>query len=221
MLIIENTHYFSLFSLISDEIIFTDEAWFYLTGYINSQNTRTWATENPHEILESPLHPEKIGVWCGITRKKIYGPIFFERTINSDQYIKILEQFIPQLQEDEILNGYFQQDGAPAHTARNTAKHLVTYFANRIISKSNRYLETVIDWPPRSPDLTSPDYFLWAHLKNRVYGNKPDNLEKLKENIENEIKLIEKSTLENVANNMIKRVKLCLDNNGNHFQHLL
>jgi hypothetical protein len=50
----------------NDEILditfFTDEAWFHLSGYINSQNTRVWALENPHEFKETPLHPLKIGV---------------------------------------------------------------------------------------------------------------------------------------------------------------
>ena len=29
---------------------FTDEAWFHLSGYVNSQNTRIWAAENPHSV---------------------------------------------------------------------------------------------------------------------------------------------------------------------------
>lgn len=35
---------------------FTDEAWFHLDGYLNSQNMRTWATDNPHMFVETPLH---------------------------------------------------------------------------------------------------------------------------------------------------------------------
>ena len=43
-----------------------DEAWFHLSGYVNSQNTCTWATEHPHEIHEVPLHSEKTGVVCNL-----------------------------------------------------------------------------------------------------------------------------------------------------------
>ncbi|CAH1366225.1 unnamed protein product, partial [Tenebrio molitor] len=32
---------------ILDLTFFTGEAWFHLSGYVNSQNYRTWATENP------------------------------------------------------------------------------------------------------------------------------------------------------------------------------
>ncbi len=43
----------------------------------------------------------------------------------------------------------------------------------------------------------------------------------LKNNIENEIKKISIETLINVSNYMVKRVRICVANNGHHFQHLL
>jgi hypothetical protein len=69
--------------------------------------------------------------------------------------------------------------------------------------------------------LTGPHFFLWAHFKNNVYATNPQTLQEFKINIENEIKKINVETLERVSENMIKRVKLCLESNGNHFQHLL
>lgn len=59
-------------------VFFTDESWFYRTGYINSQNMRIWCGENPHELVETTLHPDKIGVWAAISQRRIIGPIFFE-----------------------------------------------------------------------------------------------------------------------------------------------
>jgi hypothetical protein len=53
------------------------EAWFHLSGYIHSQNYRTWATENPPNFVESSLHPQKIGVRVAMSRRRIIGPIFF------------------------------------------------------------------------------------------------------------------------------------------------
>jgi hypothetical protein len=51
-------------------------------------------------------------------------------------------------------------------------------FGERIISKNAEFV-----WPPRSPDLTAPDFFLWCYLKERVYVNKPRTIQELKENI--------------------------------------
>ena len=31
----------------------------------------------------------------------------------------------------------------------------------------------LIDWPARSPDLTPTGFFLWGHVKEMVYKNKP------------------------------------------------
>jgi hypothetical protein len=49
---------------------------------------------------------------------------------------------------------------------------------------------------PKSPDFTSPDFFLWDLLKDRVYANKPRTLQDLKENISAEILKITKETMQ-------------------------
>jgi hypothetical protein len=74
----------------SETIFMTDEAWFHLSGYVNSENSRYWATENPHELHEQPLHDRKIGVWCGVSVTCIIGPIFFDSTVNMDVFLAIL-----------------------------------------------------------------------------------------------------------------------------------
>lgn len=66
------------------KVFFTDESWFYLTGYVNSQNMRLWSAENPHEFVQSSLHPEKVGVWAAISARRIIGPIFFEGKQHAD-----------------------------------------------------------------------------------------------------------------------------------------
>jgi hypothetical protein len=48
---------------ILDYTWFSDEAWFLLSGYVNSQNTRLWGSENPHALFEEPLHSQKVGVF--------------------------------------------------------------------------------------------------------------------------------------------------------------
>ncbi|GFX78760.1 uncharacterized protein TNCV_1918931 [Trichonephila clavipes] len=45
-------------------ILFSDEAHFWLNGYVNKQNFRIWCEANPQVYVETPLHPEKLTVWC-------------------------------------------------------------------------------------------------------------------------------------------------------------
>ena len=144
-----------------DETFFTDEAWFNLSGYVNSQNSRIWSTDNPFALKETALHPEKIGVWVAISRARIVGPIFFETTVDSNVYCsEIIFPFIAQLNENEINRCFFQQDSATAHTSNHTVKFLNELFGERIISKGL--------WPPRSPDLSPPDYF-YGEQQSAVY----------------------------------------------------
>ncbi|GFW45300.1 hypothetical protein TNCV_4734071 [Trichonephila clavipes] len=42
------------------------EAHFWLNGYVNQQNCRIWSEANPQVYVETPLHPEKLTVWCAL-----------------------------------------------------------------------------------------------------------------------------------------------------------
>ena len=122
-----------------------------LSGYVNSQNTCIWATEHPHEFHEVPLHSEKTGVWCAVSRHHIIDPIFFHETLNTVRYLEIYNEFVDQLDDDELRNGYFQQDGATCHTSNLSMAEIESFFDDQIILKAL--------WPPRSPDLSPPDFF--------------------------------------------------------------
>ncbi|GFW69955.1 DUF4817 domain-containing protein [Trichonephila clavipes] len=47
-------------------ILFSDEAYFWLNGYVNKENCRIWSEANPQVYVETPLHPEKLTVWCAL-----------------------------------------------------------------------------------------------------------------------------------------------------------
>ena len=91
---------------------------------------------------------------------------------------------------------WFQQDGATAHTARESMQLLQEHFNGRIISQFGD-----VNWPSHSPDLTSPDFFLWGYLKEKVFVNKLQSSMELKENITREIS---PETLEKVMAEVIK-----------------
>ena len=49
---------------LTQEIIFSDEAHFWLNGFVNKQNMRYWSATNPNANA-TPLHAQKVTVWCG------------------------------------------------------------------------------------------------------------------------------------------------------------
>ncbi|GFX47212.1 uncharacterized protein TNCV_2747881 [Trichonephila clavipes] len=55
-------------------ILFSDEAHFWLNGYVNKQNCRIWSEANPQVYVEAPLHPE-LTVWCALWA----GGIFLQK----------------------------------------------------------------------------------------------------------------------------------------------
>ena len=77
---------------------------------------------------------------------------------------------------------WFQQDGATAHTARQSMALLRGLFGERLISRFSGF-----NWPSRSQDLTAPDFFLWDYLKERVYVNNPRTIQEHKTKIRHEI----------------------------------
>ncbi|GFX33558.1 uncharacterized protein TNCV_1932251 [Trichonephila clavipes] len=155
-------------------ILFSDEAHFWLNGYVNKQNCRIWREANPQVYVETPLHPEKLTVWCALWAGGIIGPYFFKN--------------------DEGHNS--QQDGTICHTARATINLLKDTFGDRLISRFGP-----VNWPPRSCDLTQLDYFLWGYVKSLVYADKPQTLDHLEDKIRRVIADIRPQMLEKVIEN--------------------
>ncbi|GFX33993.1 uncharacterized protein TNCV_911951 [Trichonephila clavipes] len=148
-------------------ILFGDEAHFWLNGYVNKQNCRIWSEANPQVYVETPLHPEKLTVWCALWAGGIIGPYFFKNdeghnvTVNDDRYRAMITNFfIPELNNHDVQELWFQQDGATCRTARATIHLLKDTFGDRLISRFGP-----VNWPPRSCDLTPLDYFLWGYVK--------------------------------------------------------
>lgn len=207
----------------STKIIMSDEAHFHLSGYVNKQNYRFWGTENPRVMHEKPLHPQKVTAWCAVHGGGVIGPYFFEdaaghtTTVDGARYRDMLTGFfLPKLNELGLEDMWFQQDGATAHSARTTTDILKAAFPGRLISRFGD-----LDWPARSPDLTVPDFFLWGFLKSRVYVNKPETLDALKDNIRHECENLSPEVLAEVMKNAIKRARIAINCGGAHLADII
>ena len=93
-----------------------------------------------------------------------------------------------------------------AHTAHTSMELLDDVFADRIISKTT--------WPPRSPDLSPPDFFLWGAIKNSVYSNKPHTIDELKMAITEYIRNVDCAILNTVFENSSACQYMCGDWRG-------
>ncbi|GFT99190.1 putative transposable element [Trichonephila clavipes] len=140
-------------------ILFSDEAHFWLNGYVNEQNCHIWSEANPQVAINTNF-------------------------------------FIPELNNHDVQELWFQQDGATCHTARATIDVLKDTFGDRLISRFGP-----VNWPPRSCDLTPLDYFLWGYVNSLVYADKPQTLDHLEDNIRRVIADIRPQMLEKVIEN--------------------
>ena len=101
---------------------------------------------------------------------------------------------------------WFQQDGATAHTSGRSMHLLKEFFGDRIILKDV--------WPPLSPDLNPPVFYLWGTAKSAVYRDRPRTLDDLQAAIIAFIQSISSEQLIAVFRNKIRRVKDCIDAKG-------
>ncbi|GFX33702.1 putative transposable element [Trichonephila clavipes] len=204
-------------------ILFSDEAHFWLNGYVDKQNCRIWSEANPQVYVETPLHPEKLTVWCALWAGGIIGPYFFKNdqghnvTVNGDRYRAMIINFLtPELNNHDVQELWFQQDGAKCHTACATIDLLKDTFDDRLISRFGP-----VNWPPRSCDLTPLDYFLWGYVKSLVYADKPQTLDYLEDNIRRVIADIRRQMLEKVIENWTSRLDYIRASRGSHMPEII
>ena len=121
-----------------------------------------------------------------------------------------LHSFVTEKEMDEF---FFQQDGAPSHTARPVMESLRSKFNGKLISRFGDF-----ELPSISPDITPPDFFLWGCLKYKIYENSSQSLEDLRMNIRLGSSMIRPSVLVTVLESTTKRMQLCLERDGRHLK---
>lgn len=208
-----------------DDLWFSDEAHFLLSGHVNSKNCIFWGTAPPEDVLERPLHSVKCTAWVAISKHGIIGPFWFEDenersvTVNTERYLEVLKKFwntlgrrVGVIREEQ----WFQQDGATPHTSNQTLAWLRQRFPDRLISR-----RCDPEWAPHSPDLNPPDFYLWGYLKDHVYENNPQTIGDLKAAITAKIRAIPREECVRVIDNFARRIQECLRRRGGHLEHIL
>ena len=184
---------------------------------MNTQNARIWGTERPTEGNQVPVNSTGIMFWCGISKDRIIGPFEIESgNVTGDTYRNLLiRKVFPRLQTQRS-DFVFQQDGAPPHRAKRVRAYLNRKCSNYWIGRQGP-----VDWPARSPDLTPCDFFLWGHIKAKVYATPVPNMEELRRRIKLECRRVRPETLAKVWDNLKLRLNYLTKVNGGHIESLI
>lgn len=217
-------------------ILWTDEAIFTRDGVVNYHNLHIWAHENPHEIRRGKFQQRfSVNVWIGLLGGTICGPHFLPARLNAESFLFFLNNELGDLLDDVPLqarnHSWIQMDGAPPHYGRQIREWLNHNYEDRWIGRLPPLQQHALlvpgvgptPWPPRSPDLNPLDYWLWGHLKAKVYEVVITTREQLTHRIidaANELKQ-EHNLVSRAVQSTIKRCTKCIEVNGQHFEQFL
>lgn len=206
-------------SYLVKKLLFTDEAQFTLEGITNCHNSYVWSYNNPYPTFENNYqHRYSVNVWCGLLNNQLIGPYITEGQLTGNYYLYFLQNELPLLLEDVPVKFrakmWLQQEGTPYFYGQ------VTEYLNYTFGKRWIGYGAPQAWPPRSPDLTPLDFFLWGHMKEIVYQEKSATIDELVMRIRNAAAQIQNNpdTIKKATRATIQRAKLCLTNAGGHFE---
>lgn len=203
-------------------VLFCDETSFSREGTVNLKNNHVWAQENPHETV---IHHHQVrfsvNVWAGIINDSLIGPYILPERLNGQTYLIFLQDVLPELLEDLPINirrqMWFQHDGAPAHFSNEVRQHLNAVYNNQWVGRGGP-----VSWPPRSPDLTPLDFYLWGYMKQLVYATPVrDAMDLVARIVEAAAVIQERNGFEDVRRSALRRFRLCNQHRGGHIEHLL
>ncbi len=187
------------------KVMFSDESKFCIS--FGNQGPRVWRkrgeAQNPRCLRSSVKFPQSVMVWGAMSSAGV-GPLCFLRSkVNTAVYQEVLEHFMlpaaDQLYGDADF--IFQQDLAPAHSAKATS----TWFKDHGIP--------VLNWPANSPDL-NPIENLWGIVKRKMRYARPNNAEELKATIRATWALITPEQCHRLIDSMPRRIAAVIQAKG-------
>lgn len=194
-----------------DGVIFTDESRFCL----RDDSRRIWLKRgiyNEKSFTNEKKYNQGIMVWGAIGKNWRSPLIMVKGKLNSNGYIQLLNdndifgslnQFYGQ------NNFHFEQDGAPAHRAKNTINWI-----------KNQNVQIIENWPANSPDLSCIEN-VWSILETKIQKYKIESLNHLYLILQKEWYAIPDEKLNSLISQTPKRFQLCLCENGKSIGHKL
>ncbi len=187
------------------KVMFSDESKFCIS--FGNQGPRVWRkrgeAQNPCCLRSSVKFPQSVMVWGAMSSAGVGSLCFLRSKVNTAVYQEVLEHFMlpaaDQLYGDADF--IFQQDLAPAHSAKATS----TWFKDHGIP--------VLNWPANSPDL-NPIENLWGIVKRKMRYARPNNAEELKATIRATWALITPEQCHRLIDSMPRRIAAVIQAKG-------
>lgn len=204
-------------------IWFTDEKIFTVAAPSNSQNDRLYAAAGSRKkdiagarlLRTRPTFTKSLMVSVGVSALGRTAIHFVEPgvKVNGQYYrdVLLMQELLPDIR---TFSDYytFQQDGAPAHRARETVELLV--------NETPDFIPPSL-WPPNSPDLNPVDYKIWSVMQERVYRTKVRDIEDLRQRIMQVWDDFDQGIIDASVKQWRRRLRACVAANGGQFEHKL
>ena len=142
-----------------------DDARFLLSGYVILQNMRMWSAENPHYFEETPLHPQKIGIRCAISRRRQFKRFSTRSLLQLRDIRKSFRNLLTSL----ILKNCRMDIFSMTPQQLIQLKQVWTFYGSFQSINFNH-----MSW------LIALDYFLFPILKNTIFNKSVDTIRRLR-----------------------------------------
>lgn len=202
------------------KVIWSDESKFNREGIVNRRNNHFWARENPHICRTTHFQDRySFNVFCCLLNDTIMYEIYNEN-LNEQKYLELLRgpvtNFLRTLPPNIRQDCWYQMDGAPAHNTREVYGQLTEMFEDRWFGSNGPW-----SWPPRSPELTPLDFYLWGKIKSQVYSTPSDNKQDLLNRVRVAFQRLDRNEIGRATTRETEfRIIKCLEQNGGHIEHL-
>ena len=204
-------------------IWFTDEKLFTVLAQSNSQNDRIYAASATKKrdipadrlLRTRPTFSMSLMVSVGVSALGRTDIHFIEPGVKiNGQYYRdelLMQGLLPDIRQfsDFFI---FQQDGAPAHRARETVELLM--------NETPDFIQPTM-WPPNSPDLNPVDYAIWSIMQEKVYRRKIRDVNELRERILEAWNQLDQGVIDKSVQQWRARLRACIASQRGNFEHKL
>ena len=204
-------------------VMFSDSKYFRLGPAPGNTGNKKWMLKGKDDTVAVVKFPPSIHAYAGVSKFGKTRLIFStgttglkngyekaNRGVGAEEYVEsvLKKGLIPEAKaifgRQGITNWQLQQDGARAHTAKQTG----AFFKQEGVS-------VLPNWPPNSPDLSWIEN-LWGIVDKKLRKQNYANFEEFCSELRRIWDEVPVQTLQKLEKTMRSRMQICIDRKGGH-----